>query len=369
MTWGTAAQPNLAPYQPTGWSSSIVVTNSPTGTTDTTVTAGQTAYINFAVTNLGSADATTSFRIKLALDSTVIGYFTAATLAKSTYIVPNPVPSFTVPSGSHAITLTVDVDGSVAESNEADNVASRSFTWGSGTTTLVSDDFEGSFTAATGGKWDLYTAQGARNDVSWAKTTCDKYSGTASADSVRGGSAGSTLSCTANYVNTVGTVLDYHDWISVQGKTAPKLRFKIRGRSNPVKDSSGNFRDYFGVFIQPDGASSPQGYVWSGDLTASWNQIELDLANWWSLGDLRGYARFDLFFYFESASGSPAGYGFRVDDFQIVASSGTEQGSAVAGERETPLGFLMNPIPTEAVGGGESMPMQMEIPAFARRRE
>ncbi len=338
LTWAAPGQPNLAPYQPTGWGDKLVVTSSSSGTSDAVLTAGQTGYVNWGVGNVGTADIASPFVIRLKLDGVTLVDYTVGSLPSGTFVTPNGGFAFTIPSGAHTLALVADSGGAVSESNESDNSYSRTFTWGGGTTTLLSDDFEGPLTFSAGGKWDLFITQGARTDVEWAKTKCDEYSGSYSADAVRGGSVGSTLFCTTNYPNGVGSVLDYHAWVSLQGTTSPKLRFKVRGRANTAKDGGGNSLDYIGVFAQPDGASSPSGFAWNGDLTGSWNQVEIDLTKWSSFGDLRGYSRFDLFFYFQSASNFAIGYGFRIDDVEIVFGAAADEGCCAEGTTAAPQG-------------------------------
>jgi PKD repeat protein len=187
-------------------------------------------------------------------------------------------------------------------------------------TTFPSDGFEGNLTTSQGGHWDLYIPSGTTQPYNWGKTTCDKAAGSYSVDSVRGGTAGPSLSCTATYPNNVAMWLEWNQTISLVGTSAPVCRFATKGKSSTATNSSGNYLDYMGFYVSPDDSvAAARGYwLYGSTWNDKWYLIEQDMTDWWVLGDLRSLSKFYFWFYFQATSGAPTGYGFRVDEFAIA---------------------------------------------------
>jgi hypothetical protein len=123
-----AARPNLTPYKPSGWSDKIVVSNvAGTFTSPGTLTSADTLYIDWAGVNNGNAATSSRFSAQLYVDGRL----------KRTWTKDPPVDAggaFTVddfalgrlPPGKHSIQIRLDTRKSVGESNEKDNVYTKS---------------------------------------------------------------------------------------------------------------------------------------------------------------------------------------------------------------------------------------------------
>jgi len=110
---------NLKPYQPTGWTAPIVVSSQSGTTTDLTPTAGQTAYIDISWVNTSETNAGTQ-TVSLLVDGAEV-YSTTGGLNAGTHIKDVDTQYTFATAGTHTLTLTVDVNGDVAESFENDN--------------------------------------------------------------------------------------------------------------------------------------------------------------------------------------------------------------------------------------------------------
>lgn len=80
------AQPYLTPYQPPGWSAPIVATTDPNSTTDTSpLYTTNEIFVDWAVANEGSADATTTFYVDLYTNSVYVTSWVIPSLPASSY--------------------------------------------------------------------------------------------------------------------------------------------------------------------------------------------------------------------------------------------------------------------------------------------
>jgi hypothetical protein len=115
----SSAAPNLTPFQPSGWSDKIVVSNT---TTDT-------FYIDWAVINNGTAPTGATFFTKLYVDG----------IERNTWFTDPPlninfnafVQDYSIGSlgaGTHTIKISADTTGAIAESDESDNEYTKSIT-------------------------------------------------------------------------------------------------------------------------------------------------------------------------------------------------------------------------------------------------
>jgi len=124
------SQPNLAPIAPSGWSAPIVVSNVMNTTTDSaTLLTTDTLYVDFAFTNLSQTAVTNvAFTTTLSVDGTVVKTVTQPAVLGFSNV---PTVDFNIGSlsaGGHTLTMTIDTGNTVAESNEADNVFTKTIT-------------------------------------------------------------------------------------------------------------------------------------------------------------------------------------------------------------------------------------------------
>ncbi|EEF61551.1 NF038122 family metalloprotease [Pedosphaera parvula] len=123
------AQPNLTPYQPSGWSDKIVVsTVTGTSTDSSPLTTADTLYVDWAVANLGAAAG--SFTTSLYVDGVLKHAWSSASLAGSSYTYFQDYSIGVLTAGSHTIQIVADSAGTVAESNESDNSYTKTITVG-----------------------------------------------------------------------------------------------------------------------------------------------------------------------------------------------------------------------------------------------
>ncbi len=122
-------RPNLAGYQPAGWADALVVAMTPGERTSGYLKAGAPAYVSFAAANLGLADATATFRLRLDVDGLpAAAWDVVGGLPVSTYTAVEDY-TLTLDAGTHTLTVTIDPLDAVAEDDETDNVVTRSLTW------------------------------------------------------------------------------------------------------------------------------------------------------------------------------------------------------------------------------------------------
>ncbi len=121
--------PNLRPFRPDGWSSSIVISTSSGGNSDSSVIQeGDDLFIDWAVLNDGNASVFEQFFIDLLLDGTRIGrWFVDPPLEPNFFVFVEDFPAGSLSAGSHTLTLVADSLSSTNESNENDNQFSRQF--------------------------------------------------------------------------------------------------------------------------------------------------------------------------------------------------------------------------------------------------
>ena len=113
--------PNLTPYQPSGWSDKIVVTNK-TGCTSTAcmdsspLYTTDTLYVDWAVINNGSGATSATFYTQLYVDGVLTNTWQTAPPLNPNYYVFLPDYSIgSLSSGSHAIKIVADSTGAMNE--------------------------------------------------------------------------------------------------------------------------------------------------------------------------------------------------------------------------------------------------------------
>jgi subtilase family serine protease/C1A family cysteine protease len=113
---------NITPYQPTGWSDKIVLSNvTGTNTSTETIYDNQTIYIDWAFSNTGTCNVTQTYNTKLYIDGALKGTYSTTGLNFNSVKSYTDVSLGTLAAGSHTFTIVVDGDNTVAESNENDN--------------------------------------------------------------------------------------------------------------------------------------------------------------------------------------------------------------------------------------------------------
>ena len=126
----TVGQPNLTPVQPPGWSSPAVVSTGTGTTTDSVAIApGAPLFMDLAFTNSGTTPARSYFDTEIYVDGAL-----RRSLAKQVSMAPGDTErqlDLSIGSfgpGAHLVQVKVDALGDVPESNETDNVFTRTFT-------------------------------------------------------------------------------------------------------------------------------------------------------------------------------------------------------------------------------------------------
>ncbi|MFI5168045.1 MAG: Spi family protease inhibitor, partial [Thermoanaerobaculales bacterium] len=124
-TLPSATLPNLAPYQPDGWSAPIVVSNVTGTTTDSgPLLPTDTLYLDWAAINngTGSVPASPSYYFDLYLDGSFWASWTATFQWDPTlWAFANDAPLGSLSAGVHTLRLVCDATDVVRESDETDN--------------------------------------------------------------------------------------------------------------------------------------------------------------------------------------------------------------------------------------------------------
>jgi hypothetical protein len=118
------AQPNLTPYQPSGWSDKIVVsTVTGTSTDAATLLPTDTLYVDWSVANFGNA-ASGTFTVTMNVDG-AFKHSWSTSLSGSQYVPVTDYNMGSLPAGTHTIQIVADSGNVVVESNESDNTYTK----------------------------------------------------------------------------------------------------------------------------------------------------------------------------------------------------------------------------------------------------
>ncbi len=120
-------RPNLTAFTPDGWDGPIVVSSQPFTHTTSTLTAGQTAYVDWAWRNSGN-DPASGFNMRYIVGSSVDAR-TFTSVAAGEEVKLEDYPVFITTSGNKTLTIDLDYLGDVQESNELDNTFPQTFYW------------------------------------------------------------------------------------------------------------------------------------------------------------------------------------------------------------------------------------------------
>lgn len=122
-----AGMPNLRPFQREGWSGPLVVsTRADTNTDDASFGSDQTLFIDWAALNDGNGATSTQFFVDLQVDGAVVRRWSVDPPLDSNFfvsVIDSEIGPLT--PGPHTLTLLVDSEEAVVESNESDNTFSR----------------------------------------------------------------------------------------------------------------------------------------------------------------------------------------------------------------------------------------------------
>jgi pimeloyl-ACP methyl ester carboxylesterase len=131
----TLPRPNLAPFQPPGWSDKIVVSKGAGSNSDSpNLTSTNTLYVDWAVLNSGSGPTTNSFTVALYVDGALKDVWPVdPPFNADFYVSAEDYVIGALSVGNHVIKLSADPDGGVLESNEGDNEYTK-------TITVIDDD-------------------------------------------------------------------------------------------------------------------------------------------------------------------------------------------------------------------------------------
>jgi serine protease AprX len=203
------------------------------------------------------------------------------------------------PAGTYYYRVNAsNVSGTSTWSNVQTVVVSAAGGW----TTIVTENFEGSFP----GVWDVHDDDSTNGLYYWGKRDCRPYNGSYSGWGVGGGS-GAGLSCGSNYPTYVEGWMVYGPF-SLAGTLDADLTFRLWLNSELTYD---------GVFR---GASTNgtnyYGWTTSGN-TSGWTAKELDLTNVPTLGNLTGQSSVWIALVFVSDNTNTYSEGGYVDDILL----------------------------------------------------
>ena len=125
-----SALPNLKFFQPSGWSSDVVVANATNITIDSPVLrTSDTLFVNFAPLNSGTVAVASAWNIEVLVDGAV-----TLNIAGSATLGPNVFSSITnrnigsLAAGTHTIQVILDSGNTVTEVDESDNSFTKTIT-------------------------------------------------------------------------------------------------------------------------------------------------------------------------------------------------------------------------------------------------
>ncbi len=135
-TCDRGVEPNLSPFTPADWETTLVAGMTPGVRTTTWLAADDTTYISFAFINSGLSDIAADFQFRLLVDGAPAAtWVLAGGLPVSTYVTVEDFP-IVVSAGTHSVGYEVDHLTAVTESDETDNTHTDTFNFVDGEATL-----------------------------------------------------------------------------------------------------------------------------------------------------------------------------------------------------------------------------------------
>ena len=182
------------------------------------------AYQNSAAVATVTIGVTGGFSATTTLTASGLPVGATATFAPNVFAAPGAGTSSltlaadgSTPAGTYTVTVTATGGGTARSTTVAFTVNSVP---SSGTVTIFSDGFEGSFP----GPWQIGFSTGGDQNTYWGKTTCQAASGSASLWCAGGGT--SVPACGGDYPANMGTFAIYGPF-SLIGATAATLDFDL----------------------------------------------------------------------------------------------------------------------------------------------
>lgn len=132
-------KPNLTPYQPQGWSDKVVVSNmSGTSSDSSPLLSTDTLYVDWAVTNNGSASTTVRFNTVLYVDGVAqASWYDDPPFDPNHYIYISDHSIGSLSEGAHTIQIVADSPSAISESDESDNQYTKTIQVGTATNTVL----------------------------------------------------------------------------------------------------------------------------------------------------------------------------------------------------------------------------------------
>ena len=129
VTYTVPDLPNLALYQPTGWSDKLVFsTVSGTQTDSPVIYDDQDIFVSWAVVNQSQADITSAFYHRLLVDGVQQMSWLTESLPADYYAWIADHPLGKLAAGTHAVEIVADSTMAISESNESDNSYTKTIT-------------------------------------------------------------------------------------------------------------------------------------------------------------------------------------------------------------------------------------------------
>ncbi|MDA2933392.1 IPT/TIG domain-containing protein [Acidobacteria bacterium AH-259-D05] len=131
--------PNLIPFQPSGWSDPIVVSNTTGTQTDSeTLSSTDELLVDWAALNGGTGPANRRFDTTLSLDGQVLlSWFSDPPLSPNFFVSVEDFEVGPLSAGTHILKLVVDSTSQIAESDESDNPFTKTITIAAGVPNLI----------------------------------------------------------------------------------------------------------------------------------------------------------------------------------------------------------------------------------------
>jgi PKD repeat protein len=201
--------------------------------------------------------------------------------------------------------------------------------------TIFTESFENGM-----GNWDL--DDNTLGLYSWGATTCEAWTGSHSADALRGGA--NTLTCTSTYDPNVSTEMRHKGCEGIQGASTAWLDAWIHIDTESGGDAL--------AFYYADPAGKRHGYAFSGTWTA-WFHVVMNLKQWYGVGDVTATACPSLSLDFDSNASVQSGLGARMDDITISNTASSFLAAAISASSATgsaPLTVAFAPVVTGSTG-------------------
>lgn len=123
---------DLTPYQPSGWSEKIVVSNKTGTNTNDTLYTTDTLYVDWSIVNSGAGGVTSAFTTSLYIDDAYAMGWTwggaPPAMNYGAYLSPTDYCLGTLKAGTHTLRIVADSSGTVSESDETNNTYTKTFT-------------------------------------------------------------------------------------------------------------------------------------------------------------------------------------------------------------------------------------------------